>query len=113
MRFDARKLREVAISSCSSTQQKSRITSLQAEDDGWKVRGETVRGRRMGENEWYDLECQGARAKAPPCPNSTPQIPLPQQSSSSAREEEDHLELREDRRRRRIAFENLANAEIP
>ena len=51
---------------------------------------------------------QGAKAKAPPCTNSTLQTPLPQQSSSSAREEEDHWEVMEVRRRRRIAFENLA-----
>ena len=43
-----------------------------------------------GQNEWRDLEYQGARAKAPPCPDSTLQTPLPQQSSSSAGEEEDH-----------------------
>ena len=61
-----------------------------------------------GQNEWYDLEYQGARAKAPPCSNSTLQTPLPQQSSSSASEEEDHWDVMEDRRRRRIAFENLA-----
>ena len=61
-----------------------------------------------GLNEWYDLEYQGAKAKAPPCPNSTLQTPLPQQSSSPAREEEDHWDVMEDRRRRRIAFENLA-----
>ena len=59
-------------------------------------------------NEWYELGYQGARAKAPPCPNGTLQTPLPQQSSSSAREEEDHWEVMEDWRRRRIAFENLA-----
>ena len=46
-----------------------------------------------GRNEWYDLGYQGAKAKAPPCPNNTLQTPLPQ---------------REERRRRRIAFENLA-----
>ena len=61
-----------------------------------------------GRNEWYDLGYQGAKAKAPPCSNSTLQTPLPQQGSSSAGEEEDHLELREERRKRRIAFESLA-----
>ena len=61
-----------------------------------------------GRNEWYDLGCQGAKAKAPPCPNSTLQTTLPQQRSSSAREEEDHWEVMEERRRRRVAFENLA-----
>ena len=42
--------------------------------------------QESGRNEWYDLGYQGATAKAPPCPNSTPQTPL--QRSSSAREEE-------------------------
>ena len=55
-------------------------------------------------------ETSGASAKAPPCPDSTSHTPLPQQSSSSAREAEDHWELKEERRRRRIAFENLAKS---
>ena len=38
-----------------------------------------------GQNEWHDLEYQGARAKAPPCPDTTVKTPLPQPSSSSAR----------------------------
>ena len=63
-----------------------------------------------GRNEWYDRGYQGARAKAPPCPDSTSHTPLPLQSSSSAREEEDHWELREERRRRRISFENVAKS---
>ena len=41
-----------------------------------------------GQNEWHDVEYQGAVAKAPPCPDRTQQTPLPQQSSPSAREEE-------------------------
>ena len=52
--------------------------------------------QESGRNDWYDLGYQGARAKAPPCPNSTLQTPLPQKSSPSAREEEDHWELREE-----------------
>ena len=47
-------------------------------------------------------------AKDPPCPGRTLKKPLPQQSSSSAREEEGHWVLMEDRRRRSVAFENLA-----
>ena len=62
-----------------------------------------------GQHEWRGLEHEGARTKAPPCPDSTLQTLLPQQSSSSAGEEEDHWFLMEERRRRRIAFENLAN----
>ena len=65
-----------------------------------------ARRRRWLESQ--DLEYQGAKAKAPPCSNSTLQTPLPQQSSSSAREGEDHWDVMEDRRRRRIAFEKLA-----
>ena len=46
--------------------------------------------------------------KSSQCPRSTLQTPLPQQSSSSVREEEDLWEVMEERRWRRIAFENLA-----
>ena len=67
--------------------------------------------KRCTAGEWskrvYELEYQGAKAKAPPCSGSTLQTLLPQQSLSSAREE-DHWVVMEDRRRRRIAFENLA-----
>ena len=72
-----------------------------------QVRDDAKKG--SGRNEWCDLGYQGARAKAPPCPCSTLQTPLPQKSSS-AREEEHLWELREERRRRRIAFENLAKS---
>ena len=41
-----------------------------------------------GRNEWYDLGYHGAKAKAPPCPNSALQTPLLRQSSSLAREED-------------------------
>ena len=61
-----------------------------------------------GQNEWYDFEYQGAKARAPPCPDSTLQTPHPQLSSLSAGEEVDHRVVMEDRRRRRIACENLA-----
>ena len=63
-----------------------------------------------GQNEWYDLEYQGARAKAP-CPDSTLQTPLPQQSSSSSGEEEDHWVLM----RAKDCLRGLGqgNAEIP
>ena len=69
-----------------------------------------MRGRKVGGNEWCDLGYQGARAQAPPCPNRTLQTPLPQQNSSSAREEECHWELTKERRRRRSAFESLAKS---
>ena len=76
---------------------------------GWlESQGRDGARQENGQNEWYDLGYQGAMAKAPPCQNSTLQTPLPQQSSSSAREEEDQWDVMEDKRRRRIAFENLA-----
>ena len=62
----------------------------------------------MGETSGTTLGIKEPRQKAPPCSDSTLQIPLPQQSSSSAGEEKDHWEVMEERRRRRIAFENLA-----
>ena len=99
VRLEARNLQGAATFSSSSTHQNSRITFWQAEDDGWKVREVTMRSRRMGETSGT---YQGAKAKAPPCPNST------LQTSSSAREEEYHWEVMEERRRRRIAFEYLA-----
>ena len=49
--------------------------------------------QESGKNGWCDLGYQGAMAKAPPCLNSTLQTPL-----------------WEERRRRRIAFENLAKS---
>ena len=71
-------------------------------------RGREGARQENGQNEWYELECQGAKAKAPPCSNSTRQTPLPQQRSSLAGEEEYHSEVMEERGRRRIALENLA-----
>ena len=40
------------------------------------------------QNEWHDIEYQGIMAKAPPCPERTFRTPLPQQTSSSSRDEE-------------------------
>ena len=59
-------------------------------------------------NEWHDIEYQGAVGKAPSCPERTLRTPLPQQSSSSTREEEGRWVLMEDRRRQSVAFENVA-----
>ena len=57
--------------------------------------------------EWHDIEYQGATAKAPPCPERTLKTPLPQRSSSSAREEGRWV-LTEDRCRQSVAFESVA-----
>ena len=51
---------------------------------------------------------QGIMAKAPPCPERTLKTPLPQQSSSSSRDEESQWISVEDRRKRRVAFEEMA-----
>ena len=46
--------------------------------------------------------------KAPPCPERTKKTPMPQQSSPSFRDEESQWVAVEDRRRKRIVFEETA-----
>ena len=70
--------------------------------------GESGARQESGRNEWRDIEYQGAIAKAPPCSERTLEMPLSQQSSPSSREEESQWVAVEDRRRRSIAFKNLA-----
>ena len=81
------------------------------------LEGQERNGARQesGQNEWHDIEYQGAMAKAPPCPERTTQTPLPQQCSPSAREEEGRWLLMEDRRRQSVAFvkRGQGNVEIP
>ena len=64
-------------------------------------------------NEWYNLGCQGARASSAVSRQHLTHSSAP--AKLVGQREEDHWELREERRRRRIAFENLAkrHAEIP
>ena len=64
------------------------------------------------QNEWHDIKYQGIMGKAPPCPERTLETPLPQQSSSSSRNEENQRVSAEDRRRRRIAFEETAKRRL-
>ena len=47
-------------------------------------------------------------AKAPPCPERTLKTPMLQQSSPSSRDGESQWVAEEDRRRRRVAFEETA-----
>ena len=47
-------------------------------------------------------------AKALPCPERTLKTPMPQRSSPSTREQEGQWAAVEDRRRRRVAFEETA-----
>ena len=70
--------------------------------------GEKETLQESWQNEWRDIEYQGEMAKAPPCPERTLKTPLPQQSSSSSRDEESQWVAMEDRRRRSIAFEKVA-----
>ena len=70
--------------------------------------GENGAQQGGGPHEWHDIEYQGVMAEASPCSARALKTPLPQQSSSSAREEEGRWVLMEDRRRRGIAFEKLA-----
>ena len=95
-------LEEAALFSSSSIHQKGRTTLCQPEEDCWIVREETVHGKRMGKTSGMTLSIKALGQKSRRAPTE------PQQSLSSAREEEDHWVLIEDRRRRRVAFENLA-----
>ena len=72
--------------------------------------GESGKGAQQEswQNEWHDITYQGAMAKAPPCTERTLKTPLPQQSSPSSRDEESQWVAVEDRRRRRVAFEETA-----
>ena len=63
------------ISSSSSTQQKSRITLLQTEDDGWKGRRETMRGRRVGETSRTTLGIKEPRQKLRRNPTAHHRLP--------------------------------------
>ena len=68
---------------------------------------EKVAVQENWQNEWHDIKYQGTMAKAPPCPERTLKMLLPQQSSSSRDEESQWVSV-EDRRRLRVAFEETA-----
>ena len=70
--------------------------------------GERAALRESWQNEWHDIKYQGIMAKTSPCPKRTLKTPLPQQSSSSSRNEENQWVSAEDRQRRRVAFEETA-----
>ena len=81
---------------------------LKHEANGWKAREETVHSRRMGKTSGMTSSIKETRQKL--C--RAPTAPCRLTSFSKARrrpiEEEAHRVVMEDRRRRRIAFENLA-----
>ena len=70
--------------------------------------GERLALQQSWQHEWHDIKDQGIMAKAPPCPERTFETPLPQQSSSSSRDEDGRWISVEERRRRRVAFEETA-----
>ena len=67
------------------------------------------------QNEWHDIEYQGIMAKATPCPERTLKTPLPQQSSSSSRDEEESVGLcgRQAQAACRVRGDGQAYVEIP
>ena len=80
-------------------------TSCQAEDDDWRVRIRRQQSKKVDK-----MSYQGVVAKAPPCPERTLKTPMPQQSSPSSRDGESQWVAVEDRRRRRVAFEETAGS---
>ena len=60
------------------------------------------------QNEWHDIEYQGVMAKAPPCSERTLKTPMP----PSSRDEESQWVAVEDRRKRRVAFEETARGTL-
>ena len=64
--------------------------------------------KKVGKMSGMAFGYQGEMAKAPPCPERTLKTPMPQQSSPSSRDEENQWVAVEDKRRRRVAFEETA-----
>ena len=73
-----------------------------------ECQGKKVAPQERWQNEWHAIKYRGVHGKSPPCPERTLKTPLPQQCSSSSRDEESQWVAVEDRRRRRAAFEETA-----
>ena len=73
-----------------------------------EYRGDRVALQESLQNDWQDVNYEVIVAKAPPCPERSMKTPLPQQGSSSTREEGSQWIFVEDRRKRRVAFEERA-----
>ena len=99
---------EVVVFSRSATPEKERTILWQAGGVGWSTKEKRVALQESGQNDWQDVKYEGTMAKAPPCPERSMKTPLPQQRSSSTREEESQWISVEDRRNRRVAFEERA-----
>ena len=99
--------------SISLTQQRKRTTSWQAEDDGWRVREGRQHSKKVGKMSGMILSIKEQwrkPRKAPPCSERTLKTPLPKQGLPSSRDEEGQWVAMEDRRRRRVAFEETARS---
>ena len=70
--------------------------------------GERVALQESWQNEWQDIKYHGVMANAPRCPERTLKTPMPQQCSPSYRDDEGQWISGEDRRMRRVAFEEAA-----
>ena len=73
-------------------------TEWQAETAGWSTK-ERVAQQERWLSDLQDVDHEGTMAKAFPCPERRMWTPLPQQSSSSAREEESQWISAEDKRK--------------
>ena len=87
------------------TTEKAESPRCKAEDDGWKVRGETMRGRTVRETSGTTLGIKEPRQKLRRVPTALCRLLC--LSNARRRPEKKKIigELREERRRRRIAFE--------
>ena len=96
------------------TQQKTKNHFVASRRRWLESQGKKATKQESWQNEWHEIEYQGEMAKAPPCPERTLKMPMPQQSSPSPRDEESQWVAVEDTRRRRVAFGDCQGyTEIP
>ena len=76
----------------------------------WLESQRKQQSKNVGKMSGMIFKYQGVMAKAPPCPERTLQTPMPQQSSLPSRDEESQWVAVEERRRRRVAFEETARS---
>ena len=70
--------------------------------------GEKATEQESWQNEWHGIWVPRRNGESSPCPERTLKTPMPQQSSPSSRDEESQWVAVEDKRRRRVAFEETA-----
>ena len=77
-----------------STKEKS-DPSVASRNRWLECRGQRVAQQERWPSDLQDVNYEGTMAKAPPCPERRMRTPLPQQSSSSTKEEESQRSARE------------------